>query len=172
MDTLPDKPTKHCSGCDLDLPAIREFFGANRSTKDGLARHCLECARAFDRKRPPRNQAISTCRRRRLRASQAKEAADYGAAIEKSKSAANEPHTSEMVGDFWEIQDGDRGTGILAGYLEDCKTCDNLDAVQKVIDMRLEVTNQRQRRLSQEELSCMTDDELAQAAQKILQGRG
>ena len=172
MDSLPDKPTKHCSGCDRDLPAIKgKYFGANRSTKDGMARHCLECARASDQKRPPRNQAISACRRRRRSASQAKEAADYVAGINRGKSTANEPHASEAAEDFWEIQDGDRHTGLLASHLDDCKTGGNIDAIQAVIDLRLNVANQP-RRLSQEELSRMTEAELAQAAQKVLQGPG
>ena len=172
MDTPGDKPlmgspTKHCSGCDRDLPAIKgKYFGANRSTADGLASRCLECARAADRKRPPQHQARNA--RRRRKAVRECEVSEYAAGIRRSKSAANQPHASETTEDFWEIgdRDRDRSAELVASHLRACRTCDDPAVVQRAIDAVLEATADC--RPCPEDLGLLTDDELGQRFQAFM----
>lgn len=62
---------KQCNGCLRDLPVDPQHFGSDKSKKDGLSTRCLECRRAFDKKRPraktDRNRIVERERYRRNR---------------------------------------------------------------------------------------------------------
>lgn len=167
----PSKNRKYCSGCGLEKPAIKgEYFGANRSTGDGLARRCLECARAADRRRQPQHQARKLLRQRRQRKEEpAREAADYVAGRRSPSTAA--PCAAEEVEEFWKGYDRERFMDLFVGHLRDCKSSNNIESVGKAIDAVMNLTAESgPQPLSREELSHLTDDELAIRFQKLMRG--
>lgn len=171
----PSKNGKYCSGCGLEKPAIKgEYFGANRSTGDGLARRCLECARAADRRRQPQHQARKLLRQRRQRKEErAREAAEYVAG-RRSPSTAT-PHAAEDIEGFWNKYDRKRFLGLLITHFKNCKSSNNIEVVQKAIDATMKITVEhwqagKYRPLSLEELSLLTEDELAKRLRRLMQG--
>lgn len=43
--SAPDVATKHCGGCDRDLPADLDHFHRRKASKDGLQAKCRDCQR-------------------------------------------------------------------------------------------------------------------------------
>ena len=41
------KITKHCNGCNKDLPATTEYFGVKKQKRDGLTHQCRKCIRIY-----------------------------------------------------------------------------------------------------------------------------
>lgn len=47
--------SKHCTRCNRDLPASREYFHADKSKRDGLNLYCKDCMKAYGDKRKQAN---------------------------------------------------------------------------------------------------------------------
>ena len=62
---------KTCGACGAKLPACRDFFPPDKSTPDGLYRHCRDCKNLIGRKRyqanPEKHIAADRARRQRLK---------------------------------------------------------------------------------------------------------
>lgn len=175
MDTLKHNPTrsearKYCSGCDMGKPAIKgAYFGANRSTGDGLARRCLECSRAADRRRQPKHQAQKQIRQKRQKKEARKREIDGSVTGNgKPRRGSATPHTTEIIEDFWKAYDQERFVDLLVEHLENCETSNNIGAVWKTIEWVMKLTAEHGPP-SLGDLSHMTQNELACELQKILQ---
>ena len=162
MNALKDNPTKRCSDCRRQKPAVN--FGANRSAADGLARQCLECTRAADRRRQPRHQAAKQIRQKRRRKEErSREAAEY---MSKGTGTAT-PHCSDIITGFWKKSDCEPFVNLLVDHLRDCKKSSNSNLVRRTINRVMEKTDEYWK-ARQVDLSLLSQDELGRRVQNLL----
>lgn len=172
MDALKDNPTqgtamKRCSGCRRQKPAVMgKYFGSHRSAWDGLARQCLECTRAADRRRKPRHEAQKRRRRKRNKRREQAEAVAYSAKGKPRLSVAT-PYPAEVVEDLSRQHGRERSVGLLASHLRNCKTSNNREAVRQAIAWVLNATAEHEE-ANRVDLSLLTQDELARRLQKLM----